>query len=221
MPCSTRPASSLSPVCTRTGARPAQPTATPVVPSRNGRPKESVTITPTSATAAKASRSRRADASGSTGNSTATSPAPVLERSTPAAAQTKPWWVSQIRNAPRRRTMRALSRRISSITRGSASSAAISRARSDGSTRGQLDAAALDLRDRLLRHAHDVAVAQAAGAALRGRHEQPGEVVAGPQLRQPSQPRDGEVAHARASAARATAAELSASCMSVGTQATR
>ena len=32
----------------------------------------------------------------------------------PALAQTKPWWVSQIRVAPRRRTIRALSERISS-----------------------------------------------------------------------------------------------------------
>ena len=74
-PAARGPRRRVSPVCTRTGARPAQPTATPVVPRRNGRPKESVTITPTSASRRTRRAAARAEASGSTGSSIATSPA--------------------------------------------------------------------------------------------------------------------------------------------------
>ena len=54
------------------GARPATPSATSVVPWRQARPNESLTITPTSAPASSASRvaSRAAEASGSSGSST-------------------------------------------------------------------------------------------------------------------------------------------------------
>ena len=46
-------------------------------------------------------------------------PSGAFEESIPALAQTKPWWVSQITVPPRRRTIRALSERISSHRAGS------------------------------------------------------------------------------------------------------
>ena len=130
---------------------------------------------------------------------------PALERSTPAAAQTKPWRVSQIRNAPRRRTMRALSpqdqldhARIGLV--GGDLPGARRRPTLSSAT-----LATLDLRDRLLRHAHDVAVAQAAGTALAAAAiSRPAEVVARRELGEPAQRDDRDVAHGRASAARAT-----------------
>src|SRR6478672_13811031 len=82
--------------------------------------------------------------------------------------------------------------------------------------RGQLDAPPLDLRDGFLRDADDVAVTQ----AWKGPHQQARQVVSRLQLGQPAHPGDAEVAHARERAARTTAAELSVSRISVGTQAT-
>ena len=53
----------------------------------------------------------------------------------------------------------------------------------------ELDAPALDLRDGLLRDAHDVAVAQAARRSGRGRDQQAREIVAGAELGEAAQRR--------------------------------
>src|SRR5881397_699075 len=108
-----------------------------VWPSRQARPKVSVTTTATVGPAdlAKASRSRFADASGSTGRSTTVSGAPAFERSTPAFAHTNPWRVSQMRMPRSQRTIFAHSDSTTSIWRASfPASAAIARARSPGTT---------------------------------------------------------------------------------------
>src|SRR5262245_3104770 len=105
-----------------------------VVPWRQARPNESLTITARSAPVSSRSRPRNpaAEASGSSGSSTSVPPCGAFEASTPAEAQTKPCPVSAITSGGRVRTSRALSRRITSSRRGS-SSAARSRARAEGS----------------------------------------------------------------------------------------
>ena len=74
------------------GARPATPIATSVVPRRNGRPNESVTITATSSPVRSwiVVADPRALASESTGRSTTVPGSAAFEWSTPAEAQTKP-----------------------------------------------------------------------------------------------------------------------------------
>ncbi len=95
------PARSAVPRRSRSGARPATPIATSVVPCRNGRPNESVTITATSLPVRSTSvdRIRRALASESSGSSTSVPGSGAFEWSTPAEAQTKPWRVSAITSA--------------------------------------------------------------------------------------------------------------------------
>ena len=82
----------------RAAARPATPIATSVVPRRNGRPNESLTITATSVPACRRieARIRRALSSGSTGRRTTVPGSGAFDVSTPADAQTKPWRVSAI-----------------------------------------------------------------------------------------------------------------------------
>ena len=96
----------------------------------------------------------------------------AFEWSTPAEAQTKPWRVSVIRNGGRARTIRAVSLRTTSTSRGSRPPA------SSTACGGGLDVldphdAALGLRDGLLRDDDDVAVLE-----LRPRRDQRAEVVA-------------------------------------------
>ena len=133
---STRPARSGVPRRSRSGARPATPIATSVVPRRNGRPNESVTITATVDAGALADRV--ADPAGARVGVDRQQDERVRARPRssgrrPAEAQTKPWRVSAITSALRERTMRAVSRRITS-TRADRARPASSRARSDGST---------------------------------------------------------------------------------------
>ena len=66
-----------------------------------------------------ASRSLAAEASGSTGSRQTVSSPGTFEASTPALAQTKPWWVSEITMPRSMRTMRRLSLKTTSIWRGS------------------------------------------------------------------------------------------------------
>ena len=116
----------------------------------------------------------------------------AFEASTPADAQTKPCRVSAMTSGGRERTTSRASLRITSRRRGSASPAS-SRARSDGSTVDEVDDAALDLRDRLLRDDEHVVVLEAA-CACRGVEEQPCQVVALVELGQPPQRDDAELA---------------------------
>ncbi len=152
---------------------PATPMATSVVPCRQARPKESVTITAGAAPkrAASASRIAAADASGSRGSSTTQSSPGVFERSTPALAQTKPCSVSAMTRSPRRRRTARASRRITVHM-----------------VVGPLDTA-LRLGDDLLGDDQDVALLQAAGPLDRVAEER-GEVVARPHLRH--RPREEE-----------------------------
>ena len=70
---------------------------------------------------------------------------------------------------------------MTSTSRGSLStSAARLCARADGLTLGEIDMAAFRLGDDLLRHHQDVAVRRRECAALAGRDQQAGEIVAGP-----------------------------------------
>ena len=82
-------------------------------PIRQGRPIVSVittaTVTPRRSRSPR--RIRRAESSGSAGSS-ATVPGAVLESSTPAAASTRPCWVSTMRAGPRRATTRTVSASI-------------------------------------------------------------------------------------------------------------
>src|SRR5438105_1718052 len=100
--------------------RPATPSATFTMPSRQGRPKVSETMTPTSAPVSSRNRARKrsALASGSTGRRVKTSRPPTLEWSTPALAQTYPCRVSVIRTRSERRT-RTLSSSTTWTMRGS------------------------------------------------------------------------------------------------------
>ena len=104
------PKVSTSPRWSRTGIRPAAPTALSVCPARHGLPIVSVMITPSLRPVrwCSALRSRRADSSGSSGSST-TVPWAVLDSSTPAAARTRPCLVCAMVVAPRRATTRTVS----------------------------------------------------------------------------------------------------------------
>ena len=163
------------------GAKPATPIATSVVPCRNGRPNESVTITPTVRPVSSRSRSRsvRALASGSTGSSTSVPASGAFEWSTPADAQMKPCWVSAITSGPRSRMIRFASRRITSTSRGSRSSPASSLRLLGGVEVVDAHDPALGLRHDLLRDHDDVVVLE-----LDGPGDQRREVVARPDLRQ-------------------------------------
>src|SRR3954467_9138926 len=86
-----RPAPSRRPRQSSSGRRPATPIATSAWPLRHARPNESATTT--AGRAGSAARSALALASGSRGRRTSVSGAGAFEASTPALAQTKPWWV--------------------------------------------------------------------------------------------------------------------------------
>ncbi len=153
-----------------------------VVPLRNGRPNESVTITATwrPVEAAIVARIRRALASESSGSRITVSGSAAFEWSTPAEAQTKPWRVSAITSPPRERTTRTVSDRITSSWRRLVSGPASSRARAEGSTSCEADHPSLRLRDGLLRDHDDVAVGQVCR-----RRDHRAQVVALADLRQP------------------------------------
>src|SRR5262245_45347730 len=97
---------------------PATPIATSVVPCRQARPKESLTITAGSwpKRSPSAARMPAADASGSSGSSTIHPSPGAFDLSTPALAQTKPCSVSAMTRSPRRRRTARASRRIASTT---------------------------------------------------------------------------------------------------------
>ena len=88
---SSRPRASGLPRRSRSGAMPATPSATSVVPWRQARPNESLTTTPTSTPASSTSRSRRrrAEASGSSGSRTSV-PSAVFDASTPGRRADEP-----------------------------------------------------------------------------------------------------------------------------------
>ena len=96
----------------------------------------------------------------------------AFEWSTPAEAQTNPCRVSAITSPPRDRTMRAVSRRITSSCRRSVSGPAMLRARAEGSTPVEAHDPPLGLGDDLLRHDHDVTVTE-----LGRRDDLRGEIV--------------------------------------------
>ena len=81
----------------------------------------------------------------------------AFEWSTPAEAQTKPWRVSAMMNGGRARTIRAVSRRTTSTSRGSRVAGELARPLRRLDVLDPHDAA-LGLRDRLLRDDDDVAV---------------------------------------------------------------
>src|SRR5918997_1973190 len=100
---------------------PEPPMATSVMPRRHARPKESETITGPS-TPRRSSRtapSLAALLSGSRGRRQTVSSPGTFEASTPALAQTKPWRVSEMTTPRSMRTTRRLSRKTTSIWRGS------------------------------------------------------------------------------------------------------
>ena len=131
-------------------------------------------------------RSRTADASGSSGSRTTVSGPLAFEASTPADAQTKPCRVSVMTSGGRARTTSRVSRRMTSMRRGSPSPAS-SCARSDGSTSRRSTTRPSDLRDRLLRDHEDVPGLEPSHALGRV-DEQCGEIVAGLELRDAREP---------------------------------
>ena len=174
-----RPRASLVPRRSRSGARPATPSATSVVPCRHARPNESLTITPTS-TPASSTKAVRAGAArtrpGRAAGGRASRPRACSTRRLPAEAQTNPCRVSAITSGGRERTTSLLSRRITSTCRGSPSGPASSRrvARLDVC---EPHDAPLDLRDGLLRDDDDVRVLRAP-RALGGLVDEDSEIVA-------------------------------------------
>ena len=158
---------------------PATPMATSVVPWRQARPNESLTIT-AGATPKRSAEpladAAAADASGSLGRST-TQPSPgVFERSTPALAQTKPCSVSA----------------MIEVVAATPDGARLAQDHLDVVV-GLLDAA-LGLGDDLLRDDDDVALGQAA-RALEGVAEQRREVVPRPHLGDPLERQDLDAGH--------------------------
>ena len=143
-------------------------------PSRQVRPKVSLTTTATSTPSSSASRARspRAEASASSGSRTS-EPWSTLDASMPAAATTQPCGVCTIFSGPRRATTRTVWSSIG-LPGGLAVGAGL-----------HPDQGALDLGDDLGGHDDDVAVGQPGRRA----RDRAGEVVAGRELRQP---RDGE-----------------------------
>ena len=120
----TLPNISRSPICVRSGSRPAVPIAMPTVPLRQARPALSLIMTWTDTPAFSESRSRkaRAEASGSRGNSRtcwSSGLLGILDLSIPALACTYPLRCSTIMTPGRTRTTSRLSCRISSTWRGS------------------------------------------------------------------------------------------------------
>ena len=91
-----------------------------MIPVRQARPRESLTITPTSTPSRRPSseRSDAADPSGSAGSSAISSRA-TLEASTPAPAMTTPCRLATIRSSPRRATTRTVSSSIAFCRRAS------------------------------------------------------------------------------------------------------
>ena len=167
------------------GAMPAQPIATSAWPRRQARPKLSATITAGAAPAAAriSARMRRAEASGSSGSSATVSASARLELSTPALAQTKPWWVSTISTPRSARSTSRLSledqldqRRLLAEVGGESTRL---RARDD---RGEAPDPPLGLGDDLLRDDDDVAVAR----ALRGRRSRRRRDIPGSNSGRPS-----------------------------------
>ena len=93
-----------------TAVTPDTPSAWSVMPARQARPSESLTITPT-VTPSRCSNSLRsaaAEASGSAGNNAISSRA-TFDASTPAPAITTPCRLTTIRRSPRRATTRTVS----------------------------------------------------------------------------------------------------------------
>src|SRR6266550_2480799 len=109
------PWASTMPRASNSAPRPATPIAASVMPSRQGRPIESLMTTPTSTPARSrtASRNAAAERSGSSGISAISSRA-TLDSSTPAAASTSPCRVCTMRSGPRWATRRAVSALIAS-----------------------------------------------------------------------------------------------------------
>ena len=163
---------------------PAAPIATSVVPCRQARPNESLTITPTSRPVS--SRSRVAQARGGRVRVDREQDDRVRPRAR-SRRRRRPRRRRSRAASPRsraaagRRTMRAVSRRITSIRRGSRRPRARAHGR-DGSTSSSAHDAPLGLRDRLLRDDDDVAVLELAPrsaiSARRGRR--PPRSPAGP-----------------------------------------
>ena len=103
----------------------------------------------------------------------------AFDASTPADAQTKPWVVSAMTSGGRKRTIRALSRRIDlEPTR-----IPVAGERSSPLGRldvGEADDPALRLRDDLLRDDDDVAVLELGRSAIRRARSSPGPISGRP-----------------------------------------
>ena len=113
--CELVPAASVVPRRSRSGAIPATPSATSVVPCRQARPNESLTITPDvdpGQLAQPLARGARPSASGSSGSRT--SPRLGVRGVDPRGGADEPCRVSAITSGGRERTTSRLSRRITS-----------------------------------------------------------------------------------------------------------
>ena len=161
---------------------PATPMATSVMPWRQARPNESeiTTATSTPGSSASASRSLAAEASGSTGSRQTVSSPGTFEASTPALAQTKPWWVSEMTMPRSMRTMRRLSLKhdldLARVLPVACRVTLRERGRLD---RAKVDQTALGLADDLVRHDEHVAGRRSPATASRDHTVQ---VVAGTDL---------------------------------------
>ena len=154
--------------------------ATLVSPSRHGRPKVSAMMMPRRwpVRVPRPSRSPRAERSESSGRRQAVS-ASTLDWSTPAFAQTSPWWVSTMSTPLSFRTTRRLSRRITSTRRGSRPiSSATAWDSAEGVMSPSLNTAPLGLGDDLLTHHEQISGGQ--GSPLGGGRlgDEAAEVVA-------------------------------------------
>ena len=139
---------------------PATPMATSVMPWRQARPNESeiTTATSTPGSSASASRSLAAEASGSTGSRQTVSSPGTFEASTPALAQTKPWWVSEITMPRSMRTMRRLSLKHDlDLARVLPVAGRVTLGERGRLDRAEIDQTAFGLADDLVRHDEDVA----------------------------------------------------------------
>ena len=161
-----------------TAVRPATPMAVSVMPARQGRPIESLMMTPTvdaEPARAGASRSARAEASGSTGSSASLVARDVRQRRRRRRR-------ARARGGSRRSAARRGGRPRAPSRRRSPSCRAASRA--SGSAVSSDDQPSLDLRDRLGRDDEDVAVlqrrARARRSARRGRRRAAARRCRGP-----------------------------------------
>ena len=161
---------------------PATPIATSVVPCRNGRPNESVTITPTSTPAS--SRMPVADAPGrshpgrpAAGRACRLGRVRVVDAG--GRADEAVPGLGDHERRPRSRTIRFASRRITSTSRGSRSSPASSSAFADAST-----SSIRTTRPSAFDTAFCATTTNVAGSQLDQRGDERAEVVALPDLRQ-------------------------------------